>query len=426
MKKRLTKGWIDGIKVDKRTRFTDTSMPILTLRVTPAGGKTFYYQARHKDRGMVERKIGTFGQWTIDQARIRAAEYAAAFNAGTDPDSAAKEERKQTVYLDEVAKGFLDQYERQVETGETRHNTWTCYERTYRLHIKPKLGAKKLRDVEPADLRDLLRLGQFGQSQHNHIIATTKGIYTYAKDGLGLDIQPPLDGIKRREQNKRERYLRPDEVGRLFDSIAQEDQIYQDTVLLLLFTGQRKSTVYTMEWAEIDMERSVWTIPGSKQKNGKPHAVPLIDDAVAILRRRKQEARTGTRYALPGKRTAHLSPKTERFWIRITKRAGLRSDDHSERLTIHDLRRTLGSWQAMEGVGLQAIAKALGHKNINVTASTYAHLDANAARGGIQTAIAAINRAAGRDSEGEASRKADAILEGLSEEEKAALIERLK
>ena len=65
MKKRLTKGWIEGIKVDKRTRFTDTTMPILTLRVTPAGGKVFYYRARHKDRGMVERKIGPFGQWTV-------------------------------------------------------------------------------------------------------------------------------------------------------------------------------------------------------------------------------------------------------------------------------------------------------------------------------------------------------------------------
>lgn len=154
--------------------------------------------------------------------------------------------------------------------------------------------------------------------------------------------------------------------------------------------------------------------------------MPLIDDMVAILKRRQSESTPGVPWVFPAKRepTRHVPIKNERYWNRIAQRAGLRPEDKAERLNIHDLRRTLASWQAMEGVSLQVIGKALGHRNINITASTYAHLDTGAARKGIETAIGAINRAAGREGD-TAARKVDAILEGLSEEERAALIARL-
>jgi integrase len=46
-----------------------------------------------------------------------------------------------------------------------------------------------------------------------------------------------------------------------------------------------------MEWAEIDMDAALWTIPAAKMKrtlygkvNGRPHLVPLAPQALTILR----------------------------------------------------------------------------------------------------------------------------------------------
>lgn len=57
----------------------------------------------------------------------------------------------------------------------------------------------------------------------------------------------------------------------------------------LLF--QRPGNLRAMEWAEVDLDAAVWTIPAVKMKrtrddkiNGNPHDVPLSVQAVAILR----------------------------------------------------------------------------------------------------------------------------------------------
>jgi len=40
----------------------------------------------------------------------------------------------------------------------------------------------------------------------------------------------------------------------------------------------------------------------------------------------------------------------------------------------HDLRRTFGSWLAQAGVDIRRASELMGHSNIRVSASVYAHL----------------------------------------------------
>ena len=75
-------------------------------------------------------------------------------------------------------------------------------------------------------------------------------------------------------------------------------------------------------------------------------------------------------------------------WKRILERAKI------EDLRIHDLRRTLGSWQAKTGASLAIIGKSLNHKNQNTTA-IYARLDLDPVRDSINTATSAMLTAAG-------------------------------
>jgi integrase len=63
-------------------------------------------------------------------------------------------------------------------------------------------------------------------------------------------------------------------------------------------------------------------------------------------------------------------------------------------LRIHDLRRTLGSWQAKTGASLAIIGKSLNHKTHQATA-IYARLDLDPVRQAVNTATKAIYEAAG-------------------------------
>ncbi len=88
-------------------------------------------------------------------------------------------------------------------------------------------------------------------------------------------------------------------------------------------------------------------------------------------------------FVFPGTgKSGHLvEPK--KGWIRIKERAGIKD------LRLHDLRRSLGSWQAITGSSLVIIGKTLAHKDQKTTA-IYAQLDNDPVRESLQKATEAI------------------------------------
>ena len=83
-------------------------------------------------------------------------------------------------------------------------------------------------------------------------------------------------------------------------------------------------------------------------------------------------------------KTGHLA-EPKKGWKRILKNAKL--DD----LRLHDLRRTMGSWQARTGSSLQIIGKTLGHKSV-ATTSIYARLDVDPVRESMERAVTAMRK----------------------------------
>jgi hypothetical protein len=66
---------------------------------------------------------------------------------------------------------------------------------------------------------------------------------------------------------------------------------------------------------------------------------------------------------------------------RLCERAGLES------LTIHDLRRSAGSWAAISGASMRTIAEVLGHAAGSSETAIYARLNQEAARVALSTAV---------------------------------------
>jgi integrase len=82
-----------------------------------------------------------------------------------------------------------------------------------------------------------------------------------------------------------------------------------------------------------------------------------------------------------GERGHLVSPR--KAWLRVLERAGI------ENLRIHDLRRTAGSYMAIQGVSPAIIGRALGHRSPQATA-VYARLTQDPVRQALENAQAAL------------------------------------
>ena len=195
----------------------------------------------------------------------------------------------------------------------------------------------------------------------------------------------PAKGVRRFTERSRERFLQPDEMPRFLEALAREpNPTFRDFVLIALLTGARRANAQAMRWEEVHLERATWEIPVTK--TGDRHTVPLSPEAVTILRHRKEHSVSEWVFPSHGESGHLVEPK--RAWKVLLERAEIQD------LRIHDLRRTLGSWQAADGASLSIIGKTLGHKNVSTTA-IYARLNLDPVRQAVNSATRAMLTAGG-------------------------------
>lgn len=369
----------------KRTRYSDfggvNSVRGLGLDVTPSGEKTFRYVQKVNGRN-VKVTIGKFPEITVELARSHARDIAQQIADGINPNVEKRKKRNAETFND-LFNIYEELFKLDIKAGKRRDSSLNSSKTLYRLHLQPKIGKTPTDTFTKTDAKQLLNriLSEKGYSLHNHALTLLKSMFNRADLPTN-----PFGTLKKIDESyhRRQRTLSPDELQRLFGSLDQEQEIYQDCVLLLLLTGQRKATVLAMEWREINRENKTWSIPTSKIKNKKPHVVPLSSEAMAILERRSLSAPQGEEFVFPSSRSesGHITDKSGKggFWRRITERAGLYSSDPEKNLQVHDLRRTLATYQVSSGGSLQATSKLLGHSNVSITSDVYAHLSVDNVR----------------------------------------------
>ena len=231
------------------------------------------------------------------------------------------------------------------------------------------------------------------------MVETISAVFNRARE-WGLVTEPnPCAMVKPYREAKRERFLQRDELRPFFEALAAEPSPnVRDSLLLMLLTGARRDNVLGMRWRDVSLERAEWRIEAEHAKNADAQTVVLSDESVAVLMAR-QAQRTRRADAEPspfvfpaaGERGFMWPPR--KGWQRILTAAGLAD------IRMHDLRRSLGSWQAKTGASLAIIGKSLGHKSASAT-MIYARLDADPIRESVARATGAM-LAQAIDDEGE-------------------------
>lgn len=128
-------------------------------------------------------------------------------------------------------------------------------------------------------------------------------------------------------------------------------------------TGLRMRNVTHLTWDRVDLKRRHVWIPSSSAKAGKPIAVPLNSDAVAILKRWQGEHETHV-FVFRGK---PIDDANGAAFKEAAKAAGLRG------LRWHDLRHTWASWHVQAGTPLHALQELGGWASYEMV-RVYAHL----------------------------------------------------
>ncbi|WP_370309791.1 tyrosine-type recombinase/integrase [Sphingobium abikonense] len=150
----------------------------------------------------------------------------------------------------------------------------------------------------------------------------------------------------------------PNEFGALLRAIEdyQGDPAVMYALKLTPHVFQRPGELRQMEWAEVNFDKAVWTIPVTKMKMRQPHSVPLSRQALAILQAMRSLSGSG-RYVFPSIRT-RARPISEN-----TINAALRRMGYSkEQMTAHGFRTSASSLLNESGKrNPDAIERALAH-----------------------------------------------------------------
>ncbi len=416
----------------KRLAVYDTEIPKLAMRITAAGTRTFYVVKR-AGASMAWVKLGTLPEMTVEQARAEAQKILGEFATGANPAAARRAIRGEPTFA-EMLKQFLAEKKKRDGTplGE---KTKRDYLDLLRLYLEP-IKSRKLSHITKQDLKAIhSKASKKSAAQADKAMAVVSSVFNFAADLELFEGTNPASRIQKNPAPSRDRFAQSVELPHLFTAISESS--LADFFLLSLLTGARRSNMQAMAWRDLDLDTRIWRI--GITKNGTPQNVTLSPEAITALVARKRT--TGTsHFVFPGEgKTGHLvEPK--KAWAAILLRASLRrlldhleglgkltaeERQHADRqvleaptaaekhyhamadaleidpalydmtdLRIHDLRRTLGSWQAKTGASMAIIGKSLNHKTHQATA-IYARLDLDPVRQSVETATQAMLEAAG-------------------------------
>lgn len=197
------------------------------------------------------------------------------------------------------------------------------------------------------------------QTTANRYLALIRAILRKAVHEWGwIDKAPAVPMFK--EKTRRIRWLSPQQAERL---LAELPPHQAEIARFALSTGLRQANILNLAWDQLDLSRMVAWIHPDQAKARKAIAVPLNNEAVAVIRRQL------------GKHVRHVftykgnpvSKVNTKAWKKALARCGI-SD-----FRWHDLRHTWASWHIQAGTPLHVLQE-LGGWECSEMVRRYAHL----------------------------------------------------
>jgi integrase len=180
--------------------------------------------------------------------------------------------------------------------------------------------------------------------------------WALSQDIVGMD---PTAGLKAYDPGTpRDRVLTVEEVETLWKWLDSEALSLDaaDILKLELLTGARCGEISGLCAEEIDRQKWIWTLPGSRSKNGRQRVTPIVGLAREMLEQRLCGDEKGPLFVLE-KGVVMTSAHIGHYLMTRRTRLPIAT------FTSHDLRRTFATMLAEMGVELDLVAAIVGHES---------------------------------------------------------------
>jgi integrase len=259
---------------------------------------------------------------------------------------------------------------------ETTHKRTHERDKSILRWLDGVLGGKHLDEIDRAlvDQIKATRAKIATQSTANRYLAVIRTVLRKACHEWEWVERVPKVALFR-EKEGRIRSLTQEELGRLLANLPPH---LADMALFSVATGLRQGNVRELEWSQVNLElRHAWITP-DKHKNGRAHAVPLNEVALAVLTRQVGKHATHA-FTYHGHPIANVSTKA---WWKGLELAGI------ENFRWHDLRHTFATWHRQAGTPTHELQRLGGWKTLAMV-ERYAHV----APEGLQIAAGRLDNA---------------------------------
>ena len=262
----------------------------------------------------------------------------------------------------------------EAKRGALKESSVVSYEHTFRNHILPALGEKRLDDLRPSNIQEWVN------GLEDLSPATIGRAYRYLRSCVkqavasGVTENDPCRAraiMLPRVPHEEPDFLTPGELRTLLDASPEPER---SLFAVLAYSGLRLGEALALRWRDVDFEMNAIKVLRAYSVHGgiqdpktasSRRAVPLIPILAEILvpQRGKPDSLLFTKGQLP------IDPSNARKVFNDSlERAGLKH------VTLHSLRHSYATVMIASGASIKALQRALGHASANMTLNVYAHL----------------------------------------------------
>lgn len=310
---------------------------------------TFIVRKKHNNKD-IEIVLGHYPVMTIDEARKLALQKIASIEYYGKPDISPK--KIPTV------KDALELQFSKIKFNYTNNTVLELFRYMWDMPIN---------GIFKADIESFLTTYKDTPQLANYAVKILSAGFNRMCNEIELDLRNPCKGVTLYPTRPRTRFLNPNEAPKLLAELKRLSTIKMncvqaDALLMMIYTGQRKTNVLQMNMK--DIQGDVWTIPAAEQKTKRDVIVYFNQHALKIVDKYKNKHKDGYLF----KRGNRVMTEVMATFRKACKACNI------ENCTIHDLRRSLGSWMLNNGEPIAVVSRTLGHSSIRITEQVYAHL----------------------------------------------------
>lgn len=284
------------------------------------------------------------------------------------------------------------------KSAEIRTSSLVTDESRLRLHAIPFFGPLRMRAVTPrhvADWVSSLHSKGLAPNTISEVYAITKSMFARAVE-LRIIPTSPFGRLRRQRKAMPDapkhdfQYYTAEQFRRFYASAAAavsaaknpiQERQYMMFFVAAFYTGMRPGEILALHWTDIDFPARLIRIrrtysdrygegPVKTESSVRDIGIPshLFDELQVHLRFQRSMPGFSPDFLVCGG-PSHLSVYAAR-----NRRSSYAAAAGLPQIRLHDFRHSHASLLVNNGINIQEVARRLGHSNVQVTWSTYAHL----------------------------------------------------